>query len=165
MEGSSISGYADLERESKQRGFSAEAEAWLLSRAVWACGSIREAVSGAGVHELDAAWCKVSQHSVVLCYRLGNWLEKLLSFLSLTPPPLLLFLLETKRRFRLFCFGFLLVEVPIPCRFGDASCCWCWSRTHRCLQHGETLCWVPHWPRRDVLFCSEGTALSQGVLW
>lgn len=61
-----------MERESKQRGFSAEAEAWLLSRAVWAWGSIREAASSAGVHELDAAWCKVSQHSTVLCYKAGE---------------------------------------------------------------------------------------------
>ena len=34
---------------------------------------------------------------------------------------LLLFLLETKGEFRLFCFGFFLIKVPIPCRASPAG--------------------------------------------
>jgi len=121
--GSSISGYADLERESKQRGFSAEAEAWLLSRAVWAWGSIREAASSAGVHELDAAWCKVSQHSTVLCYKAGELpVSAPLSPFSFFFP--LLFLLETKGRFRLLIIFLLLkiiIKVHCPCPTSPAG--------------------------------------------
>lgn len=78
----------------------------------------------------------------------------LLSFpLFFFHPLFFLFLLETKERFRLF----FLIKAPIPCRFGGASPCWCWRGTRR---PGESLFRVPRRPHRDVLFCSESSALS-----